>query len=270
MTSIIVAYRPCHTKSKGYRTIYQQQLRYIQALGLNCSPVELLGKDLTNQIKKWSKSGERIVLLMYVNDHPLKNNFYQRLKREQTELEEFTHKCWGPMPPYTHISGLSPIDGGYKSPNIEIQLGMLSFAESPGGHRSVIFNVSTRLLLGDFRYKVCRPMSRRLVTLQQQSVDKCNQIVREQFDTHRIVERLNAVDKMTRYCRHPPPNWLQAIIIKLYKQMSEIRVYTEKNCQKNLQPERDFSPKIQMWYDRIYMYLQLIRLRGGRRPTLVT
>ncbi len=63
---------------------------------------------------------------MDVNDHPPQNNFYQWLKREQTELEEFTHKCWGPMPPYMHISGVSPINGRYKSTEIEIvQLGML-------------------------------------------------------------------------------------------------------------------------------------------------
>jgi hypothetical protein len=132
---------------------------YIQAHGLNCSPVELFDKDLSNQIKEWRKSRERIILLMDVNDHLLKSKFYQWLKRELTELEEFTHKCWGPMPPYTHISGSSPIDGGYKSPEIEIvQLGMLSFAESPGDRRSFIINVSTCLLMGDFRYKVCWPI----------------------------------------------------------------------------------------------------------------
>jgi hypothetical protein len=202
---------------------------------------------------------------MDVNDHFMKSNSYQWLKRKQTELEEFTHKCWGPTPPYTHISGLSPIDGGYKSPEIEIvQLGMLSFTESPGDHRSFIMDVSTCLLLGDFRYKVCQPVSRRLVTSQQQSVDRYNQIVQEQFNTHQIVERLNAVDKMTRYCEYPSPNWLRAMIIKLYKQMSEIRVHAEKNCQKILRPESNFSPTIQMWYDRIHTYLQLIRMKEGK------
>jgi hypothetical protein len=232
VTRIIVAYRTCHTKSKELQRIYQQQLPYIQAHGLNCSPVELFDKDLTNQIKEWRKSGERIVRLMDVNDHPPKNNFYQQLKREQTDLEKFTHKCWGPTPPYTHISGSSPIDGGYKFPEIEIvQLGVLLFAESSGDHRSFIINVSSRLLLGDFRYKVCRPVSRHLVTSQQQSVDRYNQIVQKQFDTHQIVERLNAVDKMTWYCGHSSPNWLRAMIIKVYKQISKIRVHAEKNCQ---------------------------------------
>ncbi len=61
-----------------------------------------------------------------------------------------------------------------------------------------------------------------------------------------------------------PPNWLRAMIIKLYKQMSEIRVHAEKNCQKILRPESDFSPTIQMWCDRIHAYLQLIRLKEGK------
>jgi hypothetical protein len=236
----------------------------IQKRGLNCSPVELFNKDLAKQTKEWRKLGERIVLVMDVNNHPLNSKFYQRLQQEQTDLEEFTHKCWGPTPPYTRISGSSPINGGYKYPEIKIvNLGMLSFAESPGDHRLFIIDILTRSLLGEFRYKVCRPVSRHLVTSQQQSVDRYNKIVREQFKTHRIVKRMNAVDKMTWYCGYPSPNWLRAMIIKLYKQMTEIRVHTEKDCQKILRPESNFNPTIQMWYDRIHAYLQLIRLKEG-------
>jgi len=194
----------------------------MQAHNLKCSPVELFDRDLAKQIKEWRQSGERIVLVMDVNDHPQTSRFYQLLQKEQMGLEEFTHKCWGPTPPYTHILGSSPIDGGYKSSDVEIvHQGMLTFAESPGDHRSFIINISTRSLLGEFRFKICRPVSRRLVTSQQQSVDRYNKIVREQFDIHHI-ERLNAVDEMTRYCGYPSPKWLRTMIIKLYKQMTEI------------------------------------------------
>jgi hypothetical protein len=142
-------------------------------------------------------------------------------------------------------------------------MGMLTFAESPD-HRSFIINISTRSLFGEFRFKICRPVSRRLVTSQQQSVIRYNKIVREQFEIHRIIKRLNAVDKMTRYCGYPSPNWLRAMIIKLYKQMTEIRVHAEKDCRRILRPESDFRPTIQMWYDRIHAYLQLIRLKEGK------
>jgi len=189
------------------------------------------------------KSGERIVLMMDINDHPLTSKFYQQLQKEQTGLEEFTHKCWGLTPPYTHISRSSPIDGGYKSSEIEIvNLGMLTFAESPGDHRSFIIDISTRSLFGEFRFKICRPISRRLVTSQQQSVVRYNKIAREQFEIHRIVERLDAVDKMTRYCGYPSPYWLRAMIIKLYKQMTEIRVHAERAVKKSYGQRATLAP----------------------------
>jgi hypothetical protein len=60
------------------------------------------------------------------------------------------------------------------------------------------------------------------------------------------------------------PGLLCAMIIKLYKQMTEIRVHTKKKCRKILWPELNFSPTIQMWYDQIHAYLQLIRLQEGK------
>ena len=138
-------------------------------------------------------------------------------------MEEFSHKCWGPKTPYIHPSGKSPIDGAYKSSEIEIvDLCMFTFAESPGNHRSLCFDISTRSLLGKFIYKVRRPVNRRLVTSQQSLVTRYNEIIREQFELHCIEERLDAVDRMTHYCRNPSPGWLHTMIIKLYKKMKEI------------------------------------------------
>lgn len=269
VTRIMVAYRPCNRKSKGLKTVYWQHLRYIQTHGLETDPASLFDANLSKQIKEWRGAGERIVLVIDVNGHPLYNNLYHQLQERDTELEEFSHKCWGPVAPYTHHAGKSPIDGAHRSPEVEIvNLCMLTFAESPGDHHSFCFDISTRSLLGEFRFKICRPVSRRLVTSQQDSVRRYNKKVREQFEIHRILERLNAVDKMTRYCGYPLPGWLCAMIIKLYKQMTEIKVHVEKKCRKILRPESDFSPTIQMWYDRIHTYLQLIRLHEGKAKSV--
>ncbi len=167
--------------------------------------------------------------------------------------------------------GKSPIDGGYKSLGVEIvNLSMLNFAESPSNHRSLLFNIFTCSLLGEFRYKVCRPVSCQLVTLQADSVKRYNKIVRDQFEVHRIVERMDAVGKMTKYCGNPSPRWLCSMIIKLYKQMTKIRIHAEKGCRKILRPESGFSPTVKMWYDRIHAYLQLIRMKGGKTKTQAT
>ena len=41
VTWIFVAYRPCTSKVKGFKTVYQQHLRYIQSRGLKSNLVEL-------------------------------------------------------------------------------------------------------------------------------------------------------------------------------------------------------------------------------------
>jgi hypothetical protein len=184
-------------------------------------------------------------------------------------MEEFTHKCWGPKEPYTHHTGKLPIDGGYKSPKVEIvNLAMLTFAESPGDHRSFILDMSMHSFLGVHRYKVCRLVSRRLVTSQESSVKRYTAIIWEQFKIHRIEEPLNAVDNMTRYCGYPSPPWLRSMIIKLYRQMTEIRIHAKKKCRKILRLDDNFSPTIQMWYDKILAYLQLIRMKEEKMKNI--
>jgi hypothetical protein len=55
-------------------------------------------------------------------------------------------------------------------------------------------------------------------------------------------------------------------MIKLYKQGTEIRIHAEKSCRKILQTNNDFSPTIQMWYNRIHAYLQeLIQMKEGKK-----
>ncbi len=150
----------------------------------------------------------------------------------------------------------------YKTPEVKIlNLTILTFAKSPGDHQFLVLDVSTRSLLGVYRYKVCWLVSRSLVTSQETSVKRYNAIIREQFKIHHVEERLNTVNNMTRYCGYPLPRWLCSVIIKLCKQMTEIRIHAEKNCRKMLWPDDDFSPTIQISYNRIHAYLQLISMK---------
>ncbi len=50
--------------------------------------------------------------------------------------------------------------------------------------------------------------------------------------------------------------------------MTEIRAHAKKNCRKILRPESNYSPTIQMWYDRIHAYLQLIRMKEGNAKNI--
>jgi hypothetical protein len=93
---------------------------------------------------------------MDANKQVFKGKFNKALTRTGLDMEEFTHKCWGPNQPYMHINGSTRIDGEYKLSEIEVlNVCMLSFLNSLGNHQAFIIDISTRLLLGEFRYKVC-------------------------------------------------------------------------------------------------------------------
>jgi hypothetical protein len=95
-------------------------------------------------VKEWRGRGKRVLIMVDVNNHPLQNKFYTKLQEQNTELEEFTYKCWGPNKPYTHHSGKTPIDSRYKTLEVKIvNLAMLTFAKSPGDHQSFVLDVST-------------------------------------------------------------------------------------------------------------------------------
>jgi hypothetical protein len=108
-----------HQKVKGLKMVYQQHTRYIQSRGLQTDPGDLLDSNLSKQIKEWQDVGETKVVVIDVNGHLLHNNLYSQLKDHRTEIEECSHKCWGPKAPFTHHAGKYPINGAYKSPEVE-------------------------------------------------------------------------------------------------------------------------------------------------------
>jgi hypothetical protein len=58
------------------------------------------------------------------------------------------------------------------------------------------------------------------------------------------------------------------MIIKLYKQMTEIQVHTEKKCRKILCPDSNYSPTVQMCHDKIHAYLQLICMKEKKTKNM--
>ena len=110
-------------------------------------------------------------------------------------------------------------------------------------------------------HKIDRPRERRLVIINHKTVNRYNDIVKEQIGIHKIKEQLNAVDNHTRICGRPGLKRLASIIIKLCKQMDEIQIHGENKCRKMMTPVSDFSQQIQHWYDSIHVYLAPLCLK---------
>ena len=134
---VVVAYNVCNGKPKGLKTQYQQITRYCQDKGIKESPKELMRKDFAKQCGLWRKNNEKLVIIMDANESTMDGPLRRMLEEEGVDLEEFSHKYYGSVPPNTFIDGKMPIDAGYKTPDLEITaFCMLSFLDSTGDHRS--------------------------------------------------------------------------------------------------------------------------------------
>ena len=66
-----------------------------------------------------------------------------------------------------------PIDGIFFSYDIEVTASVqLSFHESVGDHRTMIVDISSRLLIGKDKFKIVRPSARRLISTKSEVAAK--------------------------------------------------------------------------------------------------
>ena len=101
---------------------------------------------------------------MDANEHVLGGALSKLLAQEGIHLQEQSHRFWGNERPNTYVDGSDPIGGMWCTPDIEItNMKILPFSESPGDHRTFIFDTSTRSILGEHLPAIVRETTRRLL-----------------------------------------------------------------------------------------------------------
>ena len=189
-TRVVSVYNIGGHKSDGLSTVYQQHLRYLQLNNmLDTTPRELMKRDLIKQLKTWVDQGDRIVLTMDANEHVLRGPLCKALVDPENGLKmrEVSHEAWGKTPPNTYIDGTDPIDGIWASDTLEVMgVKILPFYSSVGDHRTMVFDITTRSLIGKFEKKIVRSGCRRLTTTNEASLAKYTAIVEQQMARHKM------------------------------------------------------------------------------------
>ena len=267
---IVSAYQVGRGKPRGLETVYQQQMAYIREHDLQMDPREFFRTDFIQQLKLWRRAGERLIVCIDSNEHILRDELSLLLAKPGVDLEEVTHLHWDPGPePHTYVDGSEPIDGVYKTPDVEIVgLTQLNFLESCGDHRTCIFDVTTRSFIGKFQNKIVRPTARRVTTKQPSSIAEYNRLVEQQFEIHRIPQRMEAIEGLLAKCSKPTPPFLRQFITTIHKQIDEIRIHAERRCRRIHKCALDFSPPVNYWWCRAQAYKRLIAHKEGKHVDL--
>ena len=245
--------------TKGLGRVCQQHLRHIQTHSLNTSPYQLFKQDLRLQLTEWVNQGDRLIIMMDANEHVLNGELGKMLRSPEVglDLEEISHKAWGGREINTYIDGSRPIDGVWASRSLEIGgFKILSYLEGVGDHRTMLFDVESRSLLGIDEHRVVRGACRRLNT-KTSSLRSYTRILNRLMTVHKMEERLDALIMEIENNR-PTPAQRQKMDT-LDRQMVELQICAEKKCRKIIKPDLEFSPQVQLWHERMQAYKMLIR-----------
>jgi hypothetical protein len=256
---LVVAYSTGTQTPRGLSTIYQQHLAHIRNKSLDTTPASLLRRDLRQVLKQWIKEGDRIVLCVDCNDHVLTCDLAEML--HAIGMRERSQEWWSNHEPNTFVSGSKPIDGLFTTDDVDISsFLMLSFHESPGDHRSFVFDVPSICVLGEHTLKIDRPVARRLTLSSPRTVNKFIGSRHRQFDIHRIDQRQLELRILSAQCGLPLSPELEQKWERLHKQVDEIHLHSEHNC-RNLQfPELPWSDPVGYWNDRKRAYQSIVSL----------
>jgi len=264
-TRVVSAYCVGKTKPEGHGRVYQQHLRYLQHKGWDQTktPYQLFCDDLLWQLQVWVGQGDRIILCMDANEHVLYGGLCKRLLDEKLglNLAEISHKAWSEQEPNTYIDGSKPIDGVWASEGLEIGgFKMLSFGESVGDHRTMIFDVTTRSLIGKFEHRVVRADCRRL-NCKTHSLISYMTILERLMSVHKMDQRLDTL--IEAIVDDTPTAEQQAKMESLDRQMIELQKCAERKCRKIIKPDMEFSGPVKLWHERLQAYKALIRWKSG-------
>lgn len=178
-------------------------------------------------------------------------------------MREVTKDHLGYLCDNSHPSGSQQIDGVWVTPDITVTaVKWLSYAESPGDHRSCVFDFTTLSAIGSIEKSIVLPGCRRLISSHAGALSIYEREMNRQFDIHRIDERQDSIDEATAGL-FPIPEKYQLQSDILDRQVSEIQLHCESICRIIYRPQHDFSPEFSLWHKRKRMFQRLIQLHIG-------
>lgn len=221
------------------------------------------------QLQIWRALGDIIILMMDINCNVLTG----RLSRALVEVgfREITKDHLGTLCPNTHASGSEQIDGVWTTSDITITaVKWLTYDESPGDHRTCVFNFTTLSAIGSIEQKIALPKCRRLISSNPGAVEAYLVELERQFDIHRIENRQAAIEKATAGL-FPIPEKYRQLSENLDRQTVEIQLHCEDRCRKIYRNDCPFSPDYSLWHKHQRMFRRLLRIRqrGAHNPGVV-
>jgi exonuclease III len=218
---VITAYRPVKNYSNA-GSVWNQQQYYLDKHNIDKTPHEQWIDDLSEDIGRWIREGDSIVLMADFNDDVHKGPTVRTLK--QLGLVDILESIEMAKIP-TFQRGSVPIDTIMTTREISIVNG--GYIRSPSDHLCIWFDVNKQVLF-DKLVSQTPVAARRLQCSDPRTVHKYNTVLWEEIRKRQLVELYERLEVCT-----PHDTTKQAKLWeKLDTELVKLRLCAEKKCRK--------------------------------------
>ena len=266
VTRVIVAYAPCRSEEPQQSTVISQQRRYYRLRHDKRCPRDIMLDELRQQLVQWRQAGERLMIMMDVNEDATTGRFQRMLRSHPLRMRSL-HQDLHPDPKWkftaTHKRGRRPIDGAWATPDIQADRSTwLSFTKSISDHRFWIVEIDTKILLGEDIKRIVRPQARRLSCAVPRVKGKYVDIFEKQAKRHRLLERHYELGIEIGNNNATPDQAKR--LEKLDRQKAEIMHHAAKKCRHLCMGQVDFSPPVNIAGMRVRVWELVIKRKTAR------
>jgi hypothetical protein len=263
VTQVICGYSLCANKKKDSGTVYQQHRRHlINMLGDDTCPWTQFWEDLLQQMRRWQRAGERLILCLDAN----KNIYLGEMGWELTDLHglgmkevvgEFTTKRLG----VTYFRGSAPIDAVWVTSDVAVvNACVMPVGYGVGDHCLFVVDFTTASLVGaGCLQQIIRPALHCLNTRIAGCALRYNNALRRNILRHRLLKRMVAIATSNQ-----PKSDIAKALNKLDKEGEAYMKHAEKKCRRLKSGCIPFSPEASLWIRQSQVYRSLLHWHAGK------
>jgi hypothetical protein len=261
-TRIITAYRPCESSGPG--TVNQQHQRYYHRKHRDVTPRQALLDDLFVEVQGWLHDGYHLVITMDANDDVRTGPvaaFFRSLDMKEVILTRYTRKS--PHATQNRNNSREPIDGIWVTPGLKaVSAGCLPFGYGcPSDHRAIWIDLAYDDVFGYKGHPYIPPAIRRLNSRNPHIVEKYRKAVRRELEALGLPLKLRVVH--AKAIRDGWSYQLEEEYNRIHTLHTDIQQRVEHRIRKLRMGEVPWSPKLQIFRDKIELWSSLYKKRCG-------
>ena len=227
----MTAYRP--NEAGGLYTVYSQHRAYFNSINKNkWEPRQQMLQDLKDEIDRWKRNQEQVVLMMDCNEDVRDVRFRKFLR--EVGMKEIILDRHGMEAPATHINGTLPIDGIFATVSVNIvKGGYTSFADGVQGqrtdHRCLWVDLAIQEVFGQKTPPLIRFAGQRVKSTHPKIVNRFNTAYKKYVIRNQLAHKVYQLEGKVTF---PIQHIHQVEAKEIAKLRQEGIQYADKRCRR--------------------------------------